>query len=75
MFIYYRFYRCKFFKDTVFWAVTMGNLVDVYQRFGGTCCLHLHGGKSSFDRGRAGVLSEPIEVTRTIKESQISEMF
>jgi hypothetical protein len=30
-------------KINVFWNVILCNLVDVYQRFGGTCCLHLKG--------------------------------
>jgi hypothetical protein len=29
-------------KMAVFWVVAPGNLVEVYRRFGGVCCLHHH---------------------------------
>jgi hypothetical protein len=29
-------------KITVFWDLTLYNLVDDHQYLGGTCCLHLH---------------------------------
>lgn len=28
-------------NSTVFLDATVGNLVEIYQQFGGTCCLHL----------------------------------
>jgi hypothetical protein len=28
-------------NNTVFLDVTVANLVEIYQQFGGTCCLHL----------------------------------
>jgi hypothetical protein len=28
-------------KITVFWDVAMCNVVDIYQHFRGTCCIHL----------------------------------
>jgi hypothetical protein len=28
-------------NNTVFLEATVGNLVETYQQFGGTCCLHL----------------------------------
>jgi hypothetical protein len=30
-------------KMAVFWVVALCSLVEVYQRFGGPCCLHLQG--------------------------------
>jgi hypothetical protein len=27
---------------TAFWDMTLGSLVNIHQRFGGTYCLHLH---------------------------------
>jgi hypothetical protein len=30
-------------KMAVFWVVVPCSLVEVYQRFRGTCCLHHHG--------------------------------
>jgi hypothetical protein len=30
-------------KITVFWNTTSCTLVDIYQRFGRTCCLHFQG--------------------------------
>jgi hypothetical protein len=30
-------------KMAVFWLVAPCNLVEVYRRFGGTCCCHLRG--------------------------------
>jgi hypothetical protein len=30
-------------KMAVFWVVAPCSLVDVYQRFGGPCCLHRQG--------------------------------
>jgi hypothetical protein len=31
----------------VFWVVAPCSLVEVYQRFRGPCCLHLHGGATT----------------------------
>jgi hypothetical protein len=33
----------KTLKITVLWDVTLWNLVDMYRRFRGSCCLHHHG--------------------------------
>jgi hypothetical protein len=30
-------------NNTAFWDMMICNLVEVYQRFGGTCCLNLQG--------------------------------
>jgi hypothetical protein len=32
-------------KSTVFWDVTLCSWAEIEQRFGGTTCLHLQGGK------------------------------
>jgi hypothetical protein len=37
----------------VFWVVTSRSVVVGYQRFGGPCCLHLHGNEGSH-RGLTG---------------------
>jgi hypothetical protein len=34
------------YEMTVFWVVAPCSLVEVHQRFRGSCCLHHHGGKS-----------------------------
>jgi flagellar biosynthesis protein FliR len=38
-----RFFTAVKISIVVFWVVTLHSLVGDYQRFGGLCCLNLHG--------------------------------
>jgi hypothetical protein len=40
---------------TVFWVVAPCSLIEVYQRFRGTCCLHHQGGESISTQGSSEV--------------------
>jgi hypothetical protein len=39
----YELHRTVNMKIMILWNVTPCSFVGVYQDFGGTCCLHLHG--------------------------------
>jgi hypothetical protein len=53
-------------KIAVFWVVAPCSLVEVYQRFGGPCCLHHQGDESSED-SRLGFLC--LNILYTVMQS------
>jgi hypothetical protein len=34
-------------RSSIFWDITLYSMLKINRRFGGTCCLHLHGGRTN----------------------------
>jgi hypothetical protein len=58
-------------KTAVFWVAAPCNLVEVYQRFGGTCCLHQGDEGDDVDEScRLDIRREEIKILKRIFQRQ-----